>query len=827
MTDRPSVADRYARAIVRYRRGVILSLLIVTVILGAGLLFLDAEIEMAQFDVQSEEQQAMDYVDEHFHPVDHEVTLVVFRGENVLSTASIDESLQLQEKLRENETVAKTLADDRSTVGVGNVIASATDESLTEDGYSVADKRDVINGHSDEDLIRYLEEGIEIDDVVPGDRPSARTLLPAQYDERVGESEAHIVLLIHDEAVSDEALLNAQVATEAITDSSVTESDSFVFGQELIFERGAQATADSFAIIGPLLVGLIFVVMLLAYRNLLDSVVSFGGIGLVLLWLGGFLGWTGIGMNQLLIAVPCLLVGLSIDHGFHVIMRHREGFKSYGDPEYSMQIGLAGVISAIGLTTATTAIGFLSSVWSPIQILREFGIVAAFGIIAAFVIFGAVVPAIKIELDYTLGYNQNQSASRAPGQLFPSRALRRITNVTTKHAVLIVIIAGLLLMSGGMGLTAVETSTDRTDFLPGSAPAWMDLSHSERSTSEYSLREEALFVENTFDHDDPDSMTILLHGDSTDAAMFTSIAQAEDRAVESPILAERTDGRSIIYSPLTIIQNLANHHDSVADALDQTDTTGDRVPDQDIELVLDAAFSVAPDQIGEVVHRADDGSYESARVVVTVEGDVDPAVVQWEMQDIANVATADTIDVIATGDPIISDNQERMVLVTTFGAFAIALLIILVLVTVVSRVRHHSWLLGPLTIAPVLVSVASLLGLMAIFDIPVNAESAIITGIAIGIGVDYAIHVSERYMLERKTASTASALETTLVETGGTLVLSAVTTIAGFLVLILTFVPSLQRFGILTALFVGIAVMASVILLPALLSLWERLDMAP
>ncbi|AUX10758.1 putative RND superfamily exporter [Halalkaliarchaeum desulfuricum] len=59
-------------------------------------------------------------------------------------------------------------------------------------------------------------------------------------------------------------------------------------------------------------------------------------------------------------------------------------------------------------------------------------------------------------------------------------------------------------------------------------------------------------------------------------------------------------------------------------------------------------------------------------------------------------------------------------------------------------------------------------------------------------------------------------------DAGGTLFVSAVTTAAGLGVLLFTFLPSLQRFGLVMILVVGYAFLASVFLLPSLLVLHSR-----
>jgi predicted RND superfamily exporter protein len=129
-----------------------------------------------------------------------------------------------------------------------------------------------------------------------------------------------------------------------------------------------------------------------------------------------------------------------------------------------------------------------------------------------------------------------------------------------------------------------------------------------------------------------------------------------------------------------------------------------------------------------------------------------------------------------------------------------------------------------LTLVPVLVALASLLGTMAVFDIPFNSETAVITSLAIGLGVDYSIHLSERFVDERaRRDSLDAALAAAVTGTGGALLGSAATTASGFGVLALALSPPLQRFGIVTGLSIVYAFVACVVLLPCLFVVRERL----
>ncbi|PSQ11917.1 hypothetical protein BRC99_05890, partial [Halobacteriales archaeon QS_7_69_60] len=202
------------------------------------------------------------------------------------------------------------------------------------------------------------------------------------------------IVVSHREDVSAEELARAQTRMAAIVDEEV-DGDATVLGDGVIDDELRRSSFDSLAVVGPLAFLFVLLVLLYAYRDVLDVLLGLFGVGLVLVWTFGFMGWAGITFNQLFVAVPVLLMGLSIDYAIHVFMRYREerppeGAESVldggaeapaGDGERSvraaMGTALGGLTGALALVTLTTATGFLSNVVSDIGPIREFGLVSA------------------------------------------------------------------------------------------------------------------------------------------------------------------------------------------------------------------------------------------------------------------------------------------------------------------------------------------------------------------------------------------------------------------------------------------------------------------
>ena len=816
----------------RRRRLLIAILLVATLAVASGLVVgSGGGFAFATFGVDSPEHQADVSVDERFDRDTRPVTQVVVRSEstNVATRPVLLETLRLQEELRTDPEVRETLTEEQPTVGVANALALATDPRLAFGGETdLNSKYRTLEGRTDEQIAASLGVALRSDDLSPPGQPPVSSLLPRGYE--AGEhAEAQLIVVVHDESTTDAELLAAQKAIESTTETRMADHDvdTFVIGEQLALERSSQATAESFVLVGPLIVLVVVGLLALSYRDPVDVALASLGIALTFVWLVGAMGWLGRSFNQLLIAVPCLLVGLGVDYSLHVVMRQRESRARFPSlsAERAMTLGIAGVLVAIAVTTLTTATGFLAGLASPIGILREFGLVAAIGIGSAFVIFGLLIPALRIELDGLRTRRGRPATMPATvGSLAPvRRLLERAGSVGIRRPVVIVVLAVLLAAGGAMGATAVETTTDRTDFLPEDRAAWMEPLPEAIRPSATGLRENAQYVTATFETPSDRTVELLIEGTVTDDSVGSTLDAARTHAVDQPTTAQSSAGEPHVSGPLTTVEQVAADNETVATQLNESDTTGDGVPDQNLTALFDVVYAADPSAASETIHRTSDGEYDALRMSIVVDETADSAAIRVDADSTAGVITENqNLQATPAGGPVLEAVEQRAILETILTTFLLALVVISVLLVGLFRRRHGSWSLGVVTILPVLMAIAWLLGTLWVVSVPFTAEIALIVAIAIGLGTDYTVHLTERFATERRHHSRETALRVSLTETGGAVLASGLTTVAAFGLLVLTVVPSLQRFGFVTALVVAYSVLATVVVLPALLVLWDR-----
>jgi len=672
--------------------------------------------------------------------------------------------------------------------------------------------------------------GLVLGDGENGGATGVLGLMSSEYEQGSTTAEATMLLVTQR---TDTAVAPGGTVSDRIVDSQLAmqdigadfESEYLVFGSGLITDEINRSMSDSMLIVGPL--ALIFVLGALAigYRDVLDIILGLFGIGAVLVWTFGFMGWTDISFNQIFIAVPVLLIGLSIDYAIHIFMRHRER-RNDGDrgPREAMRVALGGVGVALTLVTATTVIGFLSNLTSPVPPIREFGIVSSVGIVAALLIFGVLIPALKVEIDEFLeghGIDRRKRAIGTGGGRL-SQVLKVGSIGARKAPYVIIALAVLLSVAGAYGGSQVDTTFAQEDFLAEDPPGWMAELPEPFKPGEYTAKNNLEYVNERFVREDSQAQ-LLIRGDVATPDGIDRLSGARATIAEKDVTQKLPGGEPDVQSPLSVMETVAAENETFNATLTAADTDGDGVPDQDVARVYDSLYEVAPQQAQSVLYR-DDGEYAAARIVVSIQGSASSSDVTEQMRAIADSLSGNGLQATATGQTILFEIVQDQLLETVIESLLITLVAVFAFLMVVYRISDGSATLGFVTLLPVVLSVAWILGTMYVFDIPFNVMTGMITSLTVGLGVAYSIHLSERYNQElEEGGSIWEALDRAVTGTGGALLGSAATTVGGFGVLVFAILPPLQQFGLITGLTIIYAFLASVLVLPSLLVVWTRL----
>ena len=814
----------------------------------------DASVE-TQFD-QVRANTSVDLGDEEFETFQQAAEMVrtgtyqltIDEGYQLGTQGVLEDAFEALEtrgnELEQEGEQLETLADEveQNQEAFENASDPTLDEQL--------DALESMDDSAVEDVVETVLGGEDNDGVL--------RLMPLDFES--GETSAEATMLVAFQqsdavapGVAEQATIDAQLAMRDVGDRDDDLSYA-VFGSGIIAHEIDASMVDSLQVVAPMALLFVLLTLTIAYRDPLDILLGVLGIGIVLLWTYGFMGWTGIDFNQLFVAVPVLLIGLSIDYAIHVFMRHREERAALDDdgqhvtlggvtdpadsigesavsgditsgPRRPMRIALAGVGIALVWVTATTVIGFLSNLTSPVAPIREFGVVSSFGIFSALLVFGVLIPSVKVHADELLtrvGLDRKRRAFGTGGGSF-SQVLS-VGAVAARRAPLAVVLLVLLVSSAGAyGATQVDTTFSQEDFLAEEPPTWMSHLPASIQPGEYTAKANLQYVNDNFVREDANA-EILIRGDVTQTDTLTRLDSAESVAADQPVTQVLSTGEAVVRSPLTEMNQVAAQNESFNETFTAADTTGDGVPDENVTGVYDAFFQVAPDRAGEVIHQTEDGEYVALRLSVSVDGGADGAAVTEQMRAVAAELDGGGLAASATGAVILNDIVQKQLLETVIESLIVSLVAVVLFLMIIYRVIHGSATLGLITLLPVALTVSWILGTMYVLGVPFNVMTGMITSLTIGLGVAYSIHISERYNQELdRHDSVWSAMQTAVTGTGGALLGSAATTVGGFGVLLFAILPPLQQFGLITGLTIVYAFLAAVLVLPSLLIVWTRL----
>jgi uncharacterized protein len=682
------------------------------------------------------------------------------------------------------------------------------------------------------------------------------------------DAEVGAVVLLMDgeapESVREEAVLALPDLTADVAGVGVSTLDFRLLASDV----NAEIEADLGRLLGLAFL-LIIVILVAIFRRPVDVVAAVLGLVFTIVWMQGistllgpgFLGFTG-GMNEMSMAIPILLVGLGVDYSIHLTMRYREDRGSGATPTGAVTGAIGAVGAALALATITTVVGFLTNVTNPLPPLRDFGIFAAVGVASAFLIMTTFVPATRLVVDRWLQRRDRLPDATDRGDHRPSllgRGAALFAPVATHRPWVVLTAAGVLTVLGGISATNLSTEFSQTEFFPegSEALATIDL------------------VDEAFGGDLTETTQVLVTGDLDRPGVLAAVHRFEVEAAE--VSGIRTgNGRAESDSILRRVESVlraAEEGAAAADAEAADAGAGDAAAG-DAAAGQAAAGDAPVGDIGAAPLDEEAGATDPAAVARLVElataagvGDasgpdaaaeyrpladallaVDPSAasivadgallvslsssagdavsdLRTELQEAAAPLTDLGLEVTAASDPILIDTVLDELRATQISSLVLTLVASAIILSLAFWFRVRQPMLGVLAIAAVGLVVAWVFGLMAVFGIPFNVMTAMVSALAIGIGVPFGIHVVNRFLEDRdRYEDLGDAMRSTLEHTGGALVGSALTTIAGFGSLVLSAVTPFRQFGLVVAMTIGLALLASVIVLPAMLAVYSRLE---
>lgn len=502
----------------------------------------------------------------------------------------------------------------------------------------------------------------------------------------------------------------------------------------------------------PLGAGVSLVLLLWLIPGVAYAALAMAVVPLTLLATFGAMAALGVPITMLTSTLPCLLMAMAVADGVHLVGRFQEERRAGADPREAATRTVAALLLPCFLTSLTTVIGFATLAFTVVPDLRDMGRFAALGMAAAYVFTIAVVPP-------ALSFVQRvPPPRRVPAAELLARACARLAEASPR---MILLGSGLVLL----GATVLALRIDRDERLADDL--WPD-SHLARSHAEYAAEFGAIL---------PGELLVRSERGFGTAPDLERLAAVVDWLAAQPMV-----DRS-----LSIVDVW---RDGTAPAL----------------LQLAARTGVLP---GGLLS----GDGKTARVLLFQRDLGTKARHAFSAAVATAAAQFAPLEVRLAGVGVVAGRLVDELMADLLWSFAGSLLLIFAVLGVALRSLRY----GLLAVLPNLLPFALTLAVMVCCDIKLRPLSVITFCIAFGLAVDNTTHLLARYKQARALgAGAAAALAESTVRAGEPVIVTNLLLICGFATIFTSEFKGTFEFGLLVVVALAFAMVAALLVLPAL-----------
>lgn len=584
---------------------------------------------------------------------------------------------------------------------------------------------------------------------------------------------------------------------------------------------------DSIGLAGVLSLIMLALVLGLGVRS--GRIVS---VMVLTLAIGGVwsMGWAmfSVGeLNLLSATFAILFVGLGIDFAIHFALRVQEDVEAYQPVRAALVCAAREVGPAISLGALTSAIGFLAFLPTEYKGFADLGVIAGGGMILALIAALTVIPAV-FSLSGVPGH-------RRAGDRF-ANGTQAVFKVVRRHAGVISLAAILL------GIAAVAVAS-RSEFDFSTLSLKNDSSESIQALAALQERglvtDYAAYIVTPSPAAAEEAASKLATLETVGRVMTVSSLVPDDQDEKLARIGETAD---LVYPVFGAADRPAAPLPASLDVPPgSVDDPAIRTAYADLETTLKSLTPGQLEQLNE--HVAGElsrelGALEEALGAQRVTLADIPMQVQERFLSPDGQALAiglpagditDTADLRPFVDEVkaaFPDSTGRAVVEATVGdvvveSFVFALLLAAAGVTLVVLIATRSPIDTALVMFPLLLAASATAAIGVIIDMPFNQANIIVLPLIMGLGVDNGLHVLMRFRHDRSMERMMAS------STPRAVVLSTLTTIGAFGALGTSLHDGMASMGILLTIAMANLLVATVVILPALLTLRARAERAP
>jgi hydrophobe/amphiphile efflux-3 (HAE3) family protein len=519
----------------------------------------------------------------------------------------------------------------------------------------------------------------------------------------------------------------------------------------------------------PIVLIVIAVVLFFTLRSVKSTLITLSVVFFSTVITFGLMSAINIPIYAVSTMIPVMLIAIGVADGIH-IYNHLDLYR-YEHPETSKKEAVVEVIKSmwkpVVMTSVTTAVGFISLLTSQVYPIKYFGIFTAFGVLVAMLLSLILIPSCLMLFG------------------LPKMKKRPIQSDDDKHTLAYHFAAKVLKnKSVSIILTVVVVVLS----LVGMQKIWINSSFLEKFNKTSDIVQTDKFINEHF-------------GGTTTLNLILD-ANGKKDAFKSPKILRLVDSlQNKLENDLLVVGNsfsLADYIDRMNKVMNADSKQYNCIPNNQnmiAQYLLLYEMSGDPENLNRVA----DYNYSKLNVTFQLKSDNSKAI-NAAITDISKFEQSFKklgVSMKYAGSGYKAKVFTDLILEGQIWSLLMSLVIVLILLSAMFK----NFKIGLIGSVPILITALISFGIMGFLNIPLNSTTALLSSIAIGIGIDYAVHFIEQYRLNSALYDDKLKIaQVTMSHSGRAIIFNAVVVIAGFLVLLFSNFPPNRELGALVSL---------------------------
>jgi hydrophobe/amphiphile efflux-3 (HAE3) family protein len=529
------------------------------------------------------------------------------------------------------------------------------------------------------------------------------------------------------------------------------------------------------------LISIVFVVialiLLISFRNLRGMLLPLLTAGITVVWTLGIMAISGIEITIITNFMPVVLIAIGSAYTIHIL--NSIDLSTLEDRKNALITAVSHTIMPVFLASATTAVGFVSFIFGAyLTMIKDFGIATAIGILIALLLSIIFVPAFISALSM---YRRKSLTTKSASGILADKVLHPLINLLFHHPKRVLIAWSIFLILGIGGIFMIKTSVNITEYFKKDNP----------------VRISEDLMQRKFGGSLP--VYVQFEGDIREPDVLKMMMKTKEFMEEDP--------------NITSAQSVADLVAQMNDAMGE----GNRIPDEKAKIEQlwflldgqDVMAQLVSDDLHKAIIQSKFASIETDEISAFTD----------KMNDFIRENQMENCTIRFTGIPPLYVKLNDSLIKSQYSSLIIAVFLVLIIVAAIMRSVPK----GIYTTIPIIATIILLLGFMGFTGTPLDIATVLVGSIALGIGIDYSIHVISGFNTFYNTyGDTKKAIEETILNKGKAVIVNVTSVAAGFLVLMKAQIVPIQNFGLMIAVSMVASGIGALTLLPVILILANR-----